>query len=104
MNNDLISRKALVKALIAERDKHPGKVDGEHRRYNQAVRAGIHKALRAAEEAPAVDPVPVVHGRWHGVKVPTKYGGVWVKRSACTAHSNNSTNFCPHCGAKMDLE
>lgn len=29
MTNDLISRKALVKELIAERDKHPGEVDGD---------------------------------------------------------------------------
>ena len=64
MTGDLISRKALVKVLIAERDKHPPEVNSEHQRYNQAIRGGIRKALREIEMAPAVDAAPVVHGRW----------------------------------------
>lgn len=67
MTGDLISRKALVKALIAERDKHPPEVEERYsfgvklpHRYNQAIRGGIRKALREIEMAPAVDAVPVV--------------------------------------------
>ena len=67
MANDLISRKALVKALIAERDKHPPETIDRYSfgvkipsRFNQAIRGGIRKALREVEMAPAVDAVEVV--------------------------------------------
>lgn len=81
MANDLISRKALVKALIAERDKYPPEVDERYSfgvqfpsRFNQAIRGGIHKALRAIETAPAVPATPT----WISVKDRLPYGGEWV--------------------------
>lgn len=60
MSNDLISRKALVKELLVERNKHPAVIDGTPIRFNQAMRGGIHVALRQVEQAPAVDAVFVV--------------------------------------------
>ena len=53
----------------------------------------------------AADVVPVRHGRWIAIKVPNE----WDKGqcSQCRSIFNSSvwgTNYCPNCGAKMDLE
>jgi hypothetical protein len=78
--NDLISRKAL----IAEYDRaHVGPPGG---------------ARKLMEDAPAVDAVEVVHGRW-----------VWDDRfhdytcSKCHNWDLKTPNYCSNCGAKMDL-
>ena len=62
---------------------------------------------QAIKEAPTVDAVEVVHGRWDK---PSKYGlghkfnHLGAVCSACACYCNNLYNYCPHCGAKMDLE
>ena len=52
-NNDLISRKAVVKALLEERKKYPPIVKGVQDRFNTAIRGGLRKALRIVETTPA---------------------------------------------------
>ena len=53
----------------------------------------------------AANVAPVRHGRWIAIKVPNE----WDKGqcSQCRSIFNSSvwgTNYCPNCGAKMDLE
>lgn len=67
MNRDLISRKAIVRELLIEREKHPVYTEERYSlgvktvdRFNAAMRGCIRKALRIAETAPAVDAVEVV--------------------------------------------
>ena len=62
-------------------------------------------ALSAIENAPEVDAVEVVHGRWE--ESPTLYGV--VRCSVCHDCyiyaewvTENRWNYCPNCGAKMD--
>ena len=56
----------------------------------------------AIEDAPTVDAVPVVHGRWidaHGIRKS--------KCENCGAEFcrvMEDCNYCPTCGAKMDRE
>lgn len=118
MNNDLISRKALVAALIKEREQYPPMVAERYsfgvklpHRFNQAMRGGIRKALRLVETAPAVEATPVRHAR---------YGFVGPHiGSTCSPYAEHGTciackerilidpyhkNYCPNCGTKMDLE
>ena len=106
MNNDLISRKALVAALLEEREHYPPETAERYsfgvklpNRFNQAMRGGIRKALRLIEIAKAVDAEPVRHGRW----MPRTYS--ISECSVCGklhfAHED-SWNYCPNCGAKMD--
>ena len=75
---DLIDRKKL----IAEYDRvHIGPPGG---------------ARKLMEDAPTVDAVEVVHGRW---KIVDFAGS--VQCSVCGEISDES-NYCPNCGAKMD--
>lgn len=65
----------------------------------------IADACKAIKTAPAADVAPVVHGEW----VDTPDGTATIC-SYCKADWNvfdNDTyrfNYCPNCGAKMDLE
>ena len=91
MNGDLISREAAMMA-IHDAQTAVGWSNGMHE-------MDIHKALA---KAPAVDAAPVVHGRWiHDNN--NRYGC-----SECMAREimsyRNPKNYCPNCGAKMDLE
>ena len=57
------------------------------------------------ENAPTVDAVLVVHGRWERV-IPTKSAAKWsikVSCSACHRQGYTHYSYCPNCGAKMDL-
>lgn len=61
-------------------------------------------------EQPTVDAVEVVHGRW----IPTYHtyynrdGASQIADewhcSVCDIYSRHESNYCPNCGAKMDLE
>lgn len=50
---------------------------------------------------PRADVIKVVHGRW-------VHKGAWhIECSECKhvlAHIGEAKNYCPNCGAKMDLE
>ena len=55
------------------------------------------------DDAPTVDAVPVVHGRWSPVYTCS---GEWLwgyNCSHCKADGPRLTLYCPNCGAKMDL-
>lgn len=61
-------------------------------------------AVKLANEAPTIDAVEVVHGRW---VIQRYYGGArkgMVSRIVCDVcnEPNEETNYCPNCGAKMD--
>lgn len=57
----------------------------------------------ALANAPAVDAVEVVHGRWEKV-IPTKSAAKWctkVSCSICHRQGYDHHNYCPNCGADM---
>ena len=60
------------------------------------------------DEAPAADVAPVVHSQWYQKKmtVPKARGHSYVvwACSNCNEHERKRYNYCPNCGAKMDLE
>ena len=59
--------------------------------------------LEAVANAPTVDAVEVVHGRWVYEPVEFTYEKD-IKCSVCSAYVDHATNYCPNCGAKMDLK
>lgn len=94
---DLISREALLKMV---------------RRYEEYDEGGWSLTVKAVpveaiEDAPAVEAVPVVHGRWidRGDYVTTAYGSLDIKVcSNCNAEVtiDQYDDYCPNCNAKMD--
>lgn len=75
MNDDLISRKALME----------GRVEND-------------PVFIAAKCAPAVDPHE--HGRWREVGITMEYHHYTC--SACKHNVKSPGRFCPNCGARMD--
>lgn len=64
---------------------------------------GIESVLEYAENLPASDVAPVVHGRWdrHGSSWYCNRCGIGY-RITCGNIPANRHNYCPNCGAKMD--
>ena len=56
------------------------------------------------ENAPIVDAVEVVHASWEPVKGLFGFNTWEVQCSECKAPQDLKSNYCPNCGAKMDLE
>lgn len=53
-------------------------------------------------ELPTADVAPVVHGRWvthYRSGTPVAEGYV---STCCDMWNNRKSDYCPHCGAKMD--
>lgn len=47
----------------------------------------------------------LVRGRWIGEREKDTFGYLYhLKCSRCDRRNSNRTPYCPHCGAKMDLE
>ena len=53
---------------------------------------------------PAADVAPVRHGKWLPTTKWWQGGSAWKQCSECGILHLGKSNFCPNCGAKMDLE
>ena len=78
-----------------------------HKRREAAYRELDHPRCNAylnAEfdvmDAPTVDAVEVVHGRWTDEHQGFMYYDATC--SVCGKHNDSASKFCPNCGAKMD--
>ena len=94
--DDLISR-AAVWDLVGDMavTVRPGsKLESVIKRFSNAI-----------DSAPAVDAVPVVHGRWIDEN-PDDYLDPRMRCSICTGVESPliKWRYCPDCGAKMDKE
>lgn len=67
------------------------------RRLDKVSSSAYQKAWDILMDAPTVDAVEVVHGRWEEGYVIHKYGC-----SCCGARQDVSSPYCPNCGAEMD--
>lgn len=95
----LIDAEALVRRAI-ERHK---------RAMGASVGHGMGVITNMIYDAPTIDAVPVVHGRWECVN---ESENVWMcsGENGCENEilllegtpTENQWDFCPHCGAKMD--
>lgn len=109
MNGDLISREVAVELL---RDKAQHYTVSMFATSDECHMARV-VALEAANEIeslPAVDAVPVVHGRWESVDSSywrwTSSDAVSVSHTTyrcgrCGWGTVVKTNYCPNCGAMM---
>jgi len=72
--------------------------------------------IQGIKELPAADAEPVIHGRWVGMKqycqhlfditgeryIMSQLGISHPHCNKCWEENESRTEFCPHCGAKMD--
>jgi hypothetical protein len=85
----------------------PGFVVCKVTEYDESGCGMSYKAVpvKAIENAPTIDAEPVRHGRWNYADVRKSFGVLHgVKCSECGVEGVSSYNYCPSCGAKMDLE
>ena len=116
MNNDLISRSALLEILRHCNDE-PGDVESDE--YfewdNMCAPELLEKILDVVETFSPVDAEPVQHGEWIYDPNANDFGIGGYVCSVCSAKNNNlpcnavinpqifvGSRFCPDCGAKMD--
>ena len=62
------------------------------------------RQLRAIRELPAADVAEVVHGRWIWNEEGEIDWEQFYRCSNCGDKEYWESNFCPNCGAMMDLE
>ena len=89
---DYIERETVLNALSVFNDRIHG---------NEHFLNGIETAKEIVDKTLSADVAPVVRGKWeyHGMVC----GLEKCNCSLCGWHSFKRTNFCPNCGAKMDL-
>ena len=88
-------------------EKYIKAADCEKYFYEHLDDVHIAGAMNAIDEMPAADVVPVRHGRWIEECEESMYscsvcGTEWVTIEGTP--EENGMDFCPHCGAKMDLK
>ena len=104
MNNDLISRSALLKEL-KEWYNESKQREAANYEWETFESDGIESAMLCVENSPAVDAEPMQHGEWTAYKIDGRHGlnETSVNRcSICNRYSIFAYRFCPECGAKMD--
>ena len=92
---DLISREALLQQIGEKLNVLRGCND-----FKEAW--GMRYAMVMTQNAPAVDAVEVVHGRWEEYQEPHI-----ICCSVCdwgTGVEEKHFKYCPNCGARMDGE
>ena len=81
--------------------------------YGEGFDRGLDRAQRAILDAPAADVAPVRHGIWisltdcsnAGVYCSVCHKKVYKEDYAiCNRKNKLRSDYCPHCGAKMDGE
>lgn len=89
---------------LIDRDVLLGKLDDHCGDLNLGDNKEFAKLVHYIQRQPAVDAVPVVHGKWLDL-----CRGKMRVCSFCKHDFDNTCNdidaewtFCPHCGAKMD--
>ena len=101
---EYIEREAISEGIRKYYYKNP-----PNSSYEEGFDRGLDRAQRAILDAPAADVAPVVHGRWE--YYDTYIDGITIFRCTCCGDFQSGRdgwgwkkNYCPKCGAKMDLE
>lgn len=71
--------------------------DKEH--ANEHFIFGIESVLEYAEQLPAADVAPVVHGQW--IMHDDEFG-LTCECSVCHIETMGDGKYCPNCGAQMN--
>lgn len=93
-----IDRELIIKAIRNE-DKDVMADYGEE--YGTEWRFSEEKIIEIIMKVPAADVTPVVHGEWLCVETDDEQ---FFLCSVCNNKEYWESNYCPNCGAKMDVE
>ena len=105
MNNDLISREAVLEYLKRSKKWCEDQLDvGEFRKGCIAAIDDDMGNIRSTEVIPAVDAVEVVHGHWTLMGSGTGVCSKCHRTTVAVWDMDNVLKYCPHCGARMDGE
>lgn len=69
--------------------------------------AGFQYAIKLIEKLHVSEEVaPVVHAKWAEVMFRDRFNARYWEYlcSSCNRYANREYDYCPNCGAKMDLE
>ena len=98
---EYIERETILDAISEQRRFYLHERDGETDMEKLYLLWGSDNALTTMEDImsdiPTADVAPVVHGRWE------PYRKNLGKCSECGEVVQIRSNYCPNCGAKMDL-
>jgi hypothetical protein len=70
------------------------------------IAGAVERCLQKLECQSTIDAVEVVHGRWRA-ETEEEQPNIVLRQvvcSVCGGKTNGRYNYCPNCGAKMDLE
>jgi hypothetical protein len=89
----LIDANDLVEELTSDRDQDPNRYMYWYQKEERDAKYNF--AIDRINEAPAVDAVEVVHGRWI-------WKGGCFHCSNCKTSNDHTPAYCEGCGARMD--
>jgi hypothetical protein len=92
-----IDREELIRDIISDMALFMGTPDDVQKHDEQC-----NRAISYIESATGADVVPVVHGRW--MPFHSEAAGDIQYCSACEIGFDAKMDYCPHCGAKMDIK
>ena len=100
--DEYIEREAISEEIRKYYYKNPPNFS-----YGEGFDRGLDRAQRAILDAPAADVAPVRHGRWEkksGLYSCSECGVTCPYDVQADAIEYWSCNYCPNCGAKMDVD
>lgn len=80
-----------------------GNKDAEQQEWSYSTMM-MYEIAYEIDNAPTVDAVPVVHGRWIWNETGKPDWEQFYTCSNCGDIEYWESHYCPNCGAKMDLE
>ena len=87
--------------ILLDKQRTYETMEGRNRQYYK----GIRDAMKIVEKAPVLHVAQIDHAKWEYIPCDGKFRAILVcSRCRRNVGEYNRFNYCPHCGAKMDLE
>ena len=103
----MANEKRLIDANALKSTLGDLEATGGHKYYRQGADCVLHEIMpQVIDDEPTVDAVEVVHGRWRA-ETEEEQPNIAMRQvvcSVCNGRAHGRYNYCPNCGAKMDLE
>lgn len=93
--DEYISRKEAIDKTRSLQSRFRAKND-----WDSGYDTAIAEAFEHIKRVPVADVQPVKHGYWTDLNNDAIYH---YECSCCKGHTDWHENFCPNCGAKMDI-